>query len=43
MPPLAASAGGRLSHCWVALELHEDLRVDPIAEFADHRIGTLLP
>jgi hypothetical protein len=33
----------RLSRCWTAPELYEDLRVDPIAEFARHRIGTLLP
>ena len=44
MPLIVASVGGRvLPRYWTAPELCEDLRVHPIAEFAGHRIGTLLP
>jgi hypothetical protein len=31
-----------LSSYWTTLELDEDLRVDPVAEFAGHQVSTLL-
>src|ERR1700731_2040328 len=36
------SRRSRLSRCWTAPEVFEVLRIASVAEFAGHRIGTLL-
>ena len=43
MPPIVAKAGrSRLSSAWTTPDIYEVLRIAPVAEFAGHRVRTLL-